>query len=230
MQYSYADSPFYLRFPVAVRGFLIAAMIVVTDALINILLAYPSDPGSPIRPGCDCNFEYGRSTEGQLSRMADRTQTAPIALSGWYDPPEGQDYPQDLRTLALTGIDPPVLTGIDPISSSMIQYNDFIVRASFLDHSACFVSFAAPTLNVFCENALLTSDGIRSTSQTGQTVSARYRMRFQIRGPTAGIPSPRPSRERRGSSEGLGAQTRIVRESGRIGSENIGTGRLTRQR
>jgi hypothetical protein len=40
-------------------------------------------------------FEYGRSTEGQISRMAraDRAQTAPITLSGWYDPLQVQEYP-----------------------------------------------------------------------------------------------------------------------------------------
>ena len=58
--------------------------------LINILFAYPSDPKVTNPSRLRLYFEYGRSTEGQLSRMtrADRTRTAPITLSGWYDPLE----------------------------------------------------------------------------------------------------------------------------------------------
>lgn len=69
--------------------------LVVIDVLINIVLAYPSDPRVTNPSRLRLYFEYGRSTEGQLSRMtrADRTQTAPITLSGWYDPLEVQEYP-----------------------------------------------------------------------------------------------------------------------------------------
>jgi hypothetical protein len=69
--------------------------LVAIDVLINIVFAYPSDPKVTNPARLPLYFEYGRSTEGQLSRMtrADRTQTAPITLSGWYDPLEVQDYP-----------------------------------------------------------------------------------------------------------------------------------------
>jgi hypothetical protein len=62
--------------------------LVVIDLLINFLLAYPSDPKATDPPRLREYFEYGRSIEGQLSRMtrADRSQTAPITLAGWYDP------------------------------------------------------------------------------------------------------------------------------------------------
>ena len=57
------------------------------DVLINFAFAYPSDP-KIIPSRLQIYFEYGRSTDAQLARMtkADRSQTAPITLSGWYDP------------------------------------------------------------------------------------------------------------------------------------------------
>src|SRR5258708_21159088 len=69
--------------------------LVVIDVLINIVLAYPNDPRVINPSKLRLYFEYGRSTEGQLSRMtrADRAETAPITLSGWYDPLEVQEYP-----------------------------------------------------------------------------------------------------------------------------------------
>jgi hypothetical protein len=65
------------------------------DVFINIALSYPSDPKVINPPRLRLYFEYGRSTEGQLLRMtrADKALTAPITLSGWYDPLEVQDYP-----------------------------------------------------------------------------------------------------------------------------------------
>src|SRR5690349_16613566 len=64
--------------------------LVTIDVSINLLLAYPSDPKVTNPPRLRLYFEYGRSTEGQLSRMTrkERSQTAPITLSGWYDPLE----------------------------------------------------------------------------------------------------------------------------------------------
>src|ERR1700737_806662 len=77
----------------------VCVSLVVIDVLINIVLAYPSDPKVTNPSKLRLYFEYGRSTEGQLSRMtrADSTQTAPITLSGWYDPLEVQEYPPTLQ-------------------------------------------------------------------------------------------------------------------------------------
>lgn len=74
------------------------------DVLINVLFAYPSDPRVTNPSRLRLYFEYGRSTEGQLSRMtrADRTRTAPITLSGWYDPLEVQDYPAKSQNPTVT--------------------------------------------------------------------------------------------------------------------------------
>jgi hypothetical protein len=73
----------------------ICISLVVVDVLVNVVLAYPSDPRVTDPSRLRLYFEYGRSTEGRLAQMtrADRTQTAPITLSGWYDPLEVQDYP-----------------------------------------------------------------------------------------------------------------------------------------
>src|SRR5260370_33052616 len=62
--------------------------LIVIDLLIDFLLAYPSDTKVTAPPRLQAYFEYGRSIEGQLSRMtrADRSQTALITLAGWYDP------------------------------------------------------------------------------------------------------------------------------------------------
>src|SRR5258708_6823914 len=69
--------------------------LIAIDLLIDFLLAYPSDPKVTAPSQLRAYFEYGRSIEGQLSRMtrADRSQTAPITLSGWYDPLEVGDFP-----------------------------------------------------------------------------------------------------------------------------------------
>src|SRR5579872_2932982 len=62
--------------------------LVAFDILINVFIAYPIDPKIENPPRLRAYFEYGRSTEAQLSRMtrAERSQTAPITLAGWYDP------------------------------------------------------------------------------------------------------------------------------------------------
>src|SRR5579863_1456423 len=62
--------------------------LVAIDVSINLLFAYPSDPKVTNPSRLQSYFEYGRSVEGQLSRLTrtDRSQTAPITLSGWYDP------------------------------------------------------------------------------------------------------------------------------------------------
>jgi hypothetical protein len=78
--------------------------LVVIDVLINLVFAYPSDPKVTNPSHLRLYFEYGRSTEGQLARMtrADRTETAPITLSGWYDPLEVQDYPAKAQNPIVT--------------------------------------------------------------------------------------------------------------------------------
>ena len=57
------------------------------DAVIGITFSSPNDPKTmPSR--LQSFFEYGRSAEGALRRKtrADKSQTAPITLSGWYEP------------------------------------------------------------------------------------------------------------------------------------------------
>ncbi len=58
------------------------------DLLINVVFAYPTDPKALYPSRLQIYFEYGRSTDAQLARMTrpDKAQTAPITLSGWYDP------------------------------------------------------------------------------------------------------------------------------------------------
>lgn len=73
--------------------------LVAIDISINLLFAYPSDPKVTNPSRLRSYFEYGRSTEGKLSRMtrADRSQTAPITLSGWYDPIVVEEFPLKLQ-------------------------------------------------------------------------------------------------------------------------------------
>lgn len=57
------------------------------DTSISLAFSYPDDQTTmPSR--LQSFFEYGRSAEGALQRRtkADRAQTAPITLSGWYEP------------------------------------------------------------------------------------------------------------------------------------------------
>lgn len=69
--------------------------LVLVDIGISTFLAYPSDPRDTKPSWARLYFEYGRSTEGRLDRMtrADRFHTAPITLSGWYDPLEVRQLP-----------------------------------------------------------------------------------------------------------------------------------------
>jgi hypothetical protein len=70
----------------------------IIDLFINFVFAYPSDPKITNPSRLQQYFEYGRSAEGQLSRMTrqNRSETAPITLVGWYDsisPVEGPPKP-----------------------------------------------------------------------------------------------------------------------------------------
>jgi len=47
----------------------VVAGLITIDILINVLLAYPADPKVTSPSRLRLYFEYGRSTEGQLSRM-----------------------------------------------------------------------------------------------------------------------------------------------------------------
>jgi hypothetical protein len=78
-----------------VAGWVIVGLITI-DILINILLAYPSDPKVVNPSQLRLYFEYGRSTEGQLARMTrpDRSKTAPITLPGWYESLDITEFPE----------------------------------------------------------------------------------------------------------------------------------------
>jgi hypothetical protein len=64
--------------------------LVAIDVLINVVFLYPNDPKFIDPSRMQLYFEYGRSAEGQLSRMTrkNRSETAPITLVGWYEPLE----------------------------------------------------------------------------------------------------------------------------------------------
>lgn len=66
----------------------IMAGLLCIDAFVGIAFAFPSDPRTINPPRIALFFDYGRSTEGRLRRMvrADPAATAPITLSGWYEP------------------------------------------------------------------------------------------------------------------------------------------------
>ncbi len=65
------------------------------DVFINTVFAFPSDPKITNPPHLRLYFDYGRSTEGKLARMTrdDPSQTAPITLSGWYNPLQVNETP-----------------------------------------------------------------------------------------------------------------------------------------
>jgi hypothetical protein len=69
------------------------------DIAINLLFAYPQSP-KVLPSRLQSYFEYGRSTEGQLWRMtrAEKSNTAPITLAGWYDPLEVKEFPPKKTT------------------------------------------------------------------------------------------------------------------------------------
>ena len=62
--------------------------LLVLDAAVNVLFAYPSDPKNVNPGGLALYFDYGRSMEGRLRRgtRSDPRETAPITLAGWYRP------------------------------------------------------------------------------------------------------------------------------------------------
>ncbi len=64
------------------------AWLVVIDVAIQSLFPYPIDPKVIDPPKIASYFDYGRSVEGKLLRMTncDKSLTAPISLSGWYEP------------------------------------------------------------------------------------------------------------------------------------------------
>jgi hypothetical protein len=78
--------------------------LVAIDVFINFSFAYPEDPKFMNPSRLQLYFEYGRSAEGQLSRMTrqNRSQTAPITLSGWYDPMEVFEEPTKSGTSTVT--------------------------------------------------------------------------------------------------------------------------------
>ena len=70
-----------------IAGWMIASLAVI-DVFINLAFVYPRDPKVLTPTRLQQYFEYGRSAEGALRRMtrANRDDTAPITLAGWYDP------------------------------------------------------------------------------------------------------------------------------------------------
>ena len=71
--------------------------LVTIDVLISIVFAYPNDP-KVINPSqLQLYFDYGRSEEAKLARITrtDPSQTAPITLTGWYDPLRVQEFPSE---------------------------------------------------------------------------------------------------------------------------------------
>ncbi|WP_219893636.1 hypothetical protein [Aquisediminimonas profunda] len=65
------------------------------DVLVGVAFPYPKNPRE-LNPGkLALFFDYGRSMEGRLKRATrvNRNETAPITLSGWYDPLEVVERP-----------------------------------------------------------------------------------------------------------------------------------------
>jgi hypothetical protein len=76
-------------------GAWIVIALVTIDVMINLVFAYPTDPNITNPSQLRAYFDYGRSVEGKLRRMtrADKLQTAPITLAGWYDPLQVEEKP-----------------------------------------------------------------------------------------------------------------------------------------
>lgn len=76
-----------MRRSLLVLGWLVAGLVAI-DVSINVLLPYPDDPKAADPGQLKQYFDYGRSSEAKLRRItrADRSQTAPITLAGWYEP------------------------------------------------------------------------------------------------------------------------------------------------
>ncbi len=81
------------------RGFVTLAWallwLLVLDGAVNIAFSYPRDPKDLKPRALALYFDYGRSMEGRLRRgtRPDQAETAPITLSGWYDPLESHERP-----------------------------------------------------------------------------------------------------------------------------------------
>lgn len=62
--------------------------LILLDLAVGTVFSYPPDPREIDPDPMALYFDYGRSMEGRLRRMtrADPDETAPITLSGWYDP------------------------------------------------------------------------------------------------------------------------------------------------
>ncbi len=69
-------------------GLLIVLFLALFDIGINVLFSYPSDPKNLKVNRLQLYFDYGRSMEGRIRRATrpDKEATAPITLTGWYDP------------------------------------------------------------------------------------------------------------------------------------------------
>lgn len=70
--------------------------LVVFDVLINLVFGFPQDP--KVQPSrLQLYFNYGRSQEGKLAQITrpNPNETAPITLSGWYDPIQAQELAGD---------------------------------------------------------------------------------------------------------------------------------------
>lgn len=66
----------------------VLAWLVALDIAASLAFAFPSDPRDLSPSRWALYFDYGRSMEGRLRRAtrADPEKTAPITLSGWYEP------------------------------------------------------------------------------------------------------------------------------------------------
>lgn len=82
----------------------IVASLVAIDLAIGIVFHYPTDPRVTAPGPFQLYFEYGRSSEAKLDRMTgtNRTNSAPIALAGWYDPLEVQENPDRPNAMIVT--------------------------------------------------------------------------------------------------------------------------------
>jgi hypothetical protein len=77
--------------------------LVLIDVSIGVVFAYPSDP-KRVPSTLQLYFDYGRSVEGKLRRetRADPVETAPITLSGWYNPLEVTEPPANSEKQIIT--------------------------------------------------------------------------------------------------------------------------------
>jgi hypothetical protein len=82
----------------------VAVSLVAIDALINLAFAYPIDPKITNPSWVRAYFEYGRSVEGKLERMTrtNPSDTAPITLTGWYDPLRVDESPSAMQRSIVT--------------------------------------------------------------------------------------------------------------------------------